>query len=403
MKTNSKSIVRYIFFLVVVFSTLVIFQVRNLTYFVILESVVVLLNVIVRRKLFFLPDRKINIIYLLLCVSLLNSYLFSSLPNSFKRGALVQFIILIPLWLIAAYIYNECKTDNKIIEYANKALKIMCCLQFIWCVFQFGTYAILKVDINDQVFVQILGLVNNASFFKYKILQPSGFSWHPSTLAPLVVLGFFLFSSPYMKILCIITALLSRNGTAIIGIGLALFVSIIELAKKRNKRIPKMYFLPVLIIFVVGCVLFLCTNIFDSVISQIVSLISRMLTSTAEISAMEHKRYYSSYPLIIKNSTVLQTLLGYGEGCSGYPFTQLYGQALSYSSWSVESDFINILISRGVFGFVAFYSFLTSAIWKGIKVNKKYGIVLSIFLLQGITYNIQTDGVFLLKSYYTVL
>lgn len=66
MKTNSKSIVRYIFFLVVVFSTLVIFQVRNLTYFVILESVVVLLNVIVRRKLFFLPDRKINIIYLLL-------------------------------------------------------------------------------------------------------------------------------------------------------------------------------------------------------------------------------------------------------------------------------------------------------------------------------------------------
>ena len=104
-----------------------------------------------------------------------------------------------------------------------------------------------------------------------------------------------------------------------------------------------------------------------------------------------------SYPLIIKNSTVLQTLLGYGEGCSGYPFTQLYGQALSYSSWSVESDFINILISRGVFGFVAFYSFLTSAIWKGIKVNKKYGIVLSIFLLQGITYNIQTDGVFFIE------
>ena len=384
-------------YLVIIFSTMVVFQWHNYTFFFIFELLFILFSVFKTRKIIILKDNSINIIYIFLIITTAYCYFFSNMPSSFKRGAVIQMVLIVPSWLILSYVRSGLKKGNCYVPIIRNALKLMCLLQTSWCLLQFILFTAFHIDINDIIFVKSLKFVQEASFYKYGIYLPSGFGWHPSLMAPVVVLGFFLFESPYLKLLCITAAFACKNGTAIIGIIVAVFISLIDLLATRKKKFNKRTIISMCVGIVVIFVIFITTQAFSYIIAQISSLIQRILFSSGEISAMAHVRYYSSYPSIVRQSPFIQILFGYGDGCSGYPFTQLYGQALGYKSWAVESDIINLLISRGLLGFAAFYAVIIKSIIRGKDINKKYTFVFLILLIQGITYNIQNEGLFLIE------
>ena len=75
----------------------------------------------------------------------------------------------------------------------------------------------------------------------------------------------------------------------------------------------------------------------------------------------------------------------------------LNGRDTVQQSWSVECDFVDLLISRGIFGFVAFYYFMLYIAVKGFKIDKLYTIAIIVIMIEGIGYNVQWAYVFFIE------
>ena len=75
----------------------------------------------------------------------------------------------------------------------------------------------------------------------------------------------------------------------------------------------------------------------------------------------------------------------------------IYGRYAELGNWSIECDIVNILVNRGIIGFVLFYSFLISIIIKGWKFNKYYSIVVLAIVVQGLGYNVQWEYIILIE------
>ena len=140
------------------------------------------------------------------------------------------------------------------------------------------------------------------------------------------------------------------------------------------------------------------TGILDIAVDKVVYLLQRIFGLVNDHGSGDaHRRYYTEYFNVLDNSSIPQILFGYGIGCSGYPFTEMFGQYGNHASWAVESDIMNILLSRGIFGFVLYYGMLIFIAIKGFKISYKYLCTTIILIIGGITYNIQFDWLFLIN------
>ena len=61
---------------------------------------------------------------------------------------------------------------------------------------------------------------------------------------------------------------------------------------------------------------------------------------------------------VVKNSSIIQFLFGYGTGNSGYTMSNLYGQYVDLKSWVVETDVMNQIYSNGIIGFILYLSLI---------------------------------------------
>ena len=167
-----------------------------------------------------------------------------------------------------------------------------------------------------------------------------------------------------------------------------------------RKKIKRRTFITDLAIILVCLFVGIGSGFASVAIQKIITIYGRITGSVYDQSAIGHKRYYSALLLVFNNSSPVQIFFGYGAGCSGYPIDVLYAQFPHLKNWSVESDFMNILYSWGISGFVAYYSMLLSIMFRGWKIDKRYTYLVLIVTLQGITYNVQFEWVQLIMIYF---
>ena len=156
----------------------------------------------------------------------------------------------------------------------------------------------------------------------------------------------------------------------------------------KSTRYEKSIFIPILF----------CTDVVPVVSEKIVDIYGRATGAVYDGgSANAHIRYFTAYPNVVKNGSVIQFLFGYGTGNSGYTMSKLYGQYADLKSWVVETDIMNQIYSNGIIGFILYYSFLLYIAIRGYKLNRKYFILMISIILAGITYNIQFDWVLFIE------
>ena len=148
---------------------------------------------------------------------------------------------------------------------------------------------------------------------------------------------------------------------------------------------------------VVGVVAAYKIGLFEIIISKFTFLFNRLFASQKDASTAAHFAYYSDYDKVLKSSTLLQIFFGYGHGCSGYPYSVLYNRYTDLANWAVECDVINILVSRGIFGFITHYYLLFYIMIKGQKIDYRYAAVIISIFIQGIGYNVQWDYVMFIE------
>ena len=87
-------------------------------------------------------------------------------------------------------------------------------------------------------------------------------------------------------------------------------------------------------------------------------LINRIFNVNSDSSSSAHLSYYILYPQIVEENGWFTSLFGTGYASSGYSITNINGQYSGLRLWVVESDIIDILVSRGILGFISYYLFL---------------------------------------------
>lgn len=379
-------------YIMVFFSSLVVFQYNGRSWFLYLQIIFCMVMALSTKKVILLPYPLINFIFLELILSAFSG-LVSNMAESYKKAAVVMALFMVPMYFMVSYCYILIKKNPKVLTIIVKAFKAMCLLQLIWIPLQYIMYHIVGIDINNLIFVETLHIIEKATFIRSWVYFPSGITYHSAVLAPLFVIALFLFKNLPVRLLIIVDSVICGNSTSTVGVFftvILMFVfGLIDRHKNKPKRIKFKTIIMGILLFIVFIYLFY--QLKDIIGDRIQYLWQRLFGEETDESTLAHFQYFSDYFSILKNSSLFQILFGCGEGCSGYYISLFYNRYTGLGNWSIECDIINILVNRGIIGFLLYYGFLFYIMFKGWKKDRRYFIVMSAILIEGFGYNVQWD------------
>lgn len=395
--------VQLILLCTVITSSMMLLKVSVLTVFLALQLLLIAIHIYNTGGIKVTNDKLVNFIFLELIISTI-CCLTSSISLSYKKAALISTCLVIPMYFFFSLIKGNTRQRAELLCCVKKGIKITCIVELIWCFLQFVAYKFAGLDINQKIFVNLLHLVQTASRYESgKFFRPSGLCWHQSLMAPIVVLTFFFSGSIIWIGLALLDSLICHSTTAFIGI-LCCFIftyglKAIKYIQSGRVKIHKIVAFFAAILFVLAIPVAIKANAPAAFAEELMRLVTRITHSSSDLSSAAHMRYYTSYKDVVKMSSPLQVFFGYGYGCSGYPITKLFDQYAYLNNWSVESDVMNILISRGILGFFGYYGMLAYIAIKGYRIDERYALLIACIVVEGVTYNIQFDWLFFLELF----
>lgn len=269
-----------------------------------------------------------------------------------------------------------------------------CIMQIIWCYMQIILYNIFSIDLNGLCF---------GVFSQHRGggLVYSGLAIHAGILVPIFIIGFLTADKLVLKILFVVMGAVSGNSTTMIGIGICIVsYGILLLVFHWRSFIKKinifriLIVVPVLILIGIIWSKFGLGERFTHSFNRIISVIINQQTTNG--SDATHLRYLTSFPYILKNSSIINILFGYGVGTSGFQMVRFFGQ-YDRMIWTIESDIINTIYSVGLIGFGVFYYLLLYIMIKGFKIDIRYTVFSLAIIGAGIFYNFQISWLIILE------
>lgn len=373
------------------------FQIKSLYFFVILQVLYCVSKWIVRdTDIFFCKSLQVNLIYILLMITTFVA-LVIDIPSSFKKYSIEMACILLVIYFTYTYLYRDISQNSELFDLIIKCIKIGFVIQLLYIPVQYVAYKVLNIDINDLVFREVLSLMENPSFIRQGEFHPSGFVWHSAVLAPMLVLAILLFKNVGVRCLIVFDALICGNSTALIGVIITLGLLLFFYLCSHNYTISKRRMIILLVAVMTIACLIMIPQVSAKIVEKFISLANRVLQADGDSSSSAHISYYLLYPQYAHDSNILQVLFGTGYASSGNAISVINGQYRDMAHWVVESDIMDILISRGIVGFISYYFFLGYIAIEGYKIDCKYLIAILVIVLQGITYNVQFEYIFVIE------
>lgn len=384
-------------FIVGVFSTFQIIQVSGITVFTILMLVSVIY--------FLVRDKKI-------CIKMNNGFLWKygilisvsevmiftiNLKNSSEwiNSSLKKYIIII---LVMIFFYLVEKSYDTRVVALIKGIHTSCLIQVFWCYLQYILESLFNIDINKIFFG-----VSQYNLSGQKVI--SGLHVNAGILAPAIIFLVYYDRRWWIKVLSIIVFFISGTSTMLIcGCTVLIIYGVHSMSIHYKRIISKKSFIRMLIILLVavlGIVVLLSQKgVIDRTLSMFDSIGNRLTNvkdnEFTDGSTFVHARYYTSFLLVMSNLNLINILFGFGIGCSGVPFVQVFNQ---YSNivYVPESDIMTFAYDVGIIGFVVFYLLLFTIIKKGRQIDWRYEAFMVTVLIGGIFYGIQLNWVMLFE------
>lgn len=387
--------IEILLFLMIFISPIVVLQIGRKELFLWLQIIFVCLLTI--RKFSLVNSKILLFIFLEPFISAFFA-VTSTMPEKYKSTAINLAIMSIPLYLVISYLSGLIKAGYEILDIIIRAFKLAIIIEIVWIPLQLVFYRLIGIDINKIIFVDTLHMVSNASFVRSWVWYPSGLSWHSAVLAPLFAFGILIWDNSLIRIIILAESFICGNNTTLIGV-VCVFMFLCLRSFYRKHIIVTDQIIVLIVLVVAACaIVVLSSGIREKFSDVVVKLLGRFFSAEKDASTVAHFGYYSDCFKILKNCSISQLIFGYGVGCSGYTITELYGRYADGGTWAIESDFVNILVSRGLVGFIAYYGFLIYIMIRGRKIDSRYFILMGVILIQGFGYNIQFDYILLLEA-----
>ena len=397
-KTIHNNCTSKILYLMVFFSTFVLFKLGNITWFTLLQLLLCVYKVLEKRKIPLTSIWEINLIYAELIPATLVGAIFNPIL-SYKKSAIFMGGMSFLTYLTCLYINEQIKKNACTVQLIRAAFKAMALVQIIWVPTQYIVHHISGLDINNLIFVNLFHFTEDASFVRAWEWFPVGCCHHPAVIAPMFVIAYCLFDSPSIKLLIVIDSIICGSSTAFVGVLVTAVCIFLNKACMQKKRLVRKDHLIISGIVIVILMLFLLSqkNMWTAISERVFYLYARVSGASKDGSTSAHFQYYLDYLEIVKKSNVFQILFGCGEGCSGMWASQIYGRYSELGNWAIECDIVNILVNRGIVGFALFYLFMFKMGIKGWRINKCYSIITIAIFIQGFGYNVQWEYIVLME------
>lgn len=397
-KTIHNNCTSKILYLMVFFSTFVLFKFGNITWFTLLQLLLCVYKVLEKRKIPLTSIWEINLIYAELIPATLVGAIFNPIL-SYKKSAIFMGGMSFLTYLTCLYINEQIKKNACTVQLIRAAFKAMALVQIIWVPTQYIVHHISGLDINNLIFVNLFHFTEDASFVRAWEWFPAGCCHHPAVIAPMFVIAYCLFDSPSIKLLIVIDSIICGSSTAFVGVLVTAVCIFLNKACMQKKRLVRKDHLIISGIVIVILMLFLLSqkNMWTAISERVFYLYARVSGASKDGSTSAHFQYYLDYLEIVKKSNVFQILFGCGEGCSGMWASQIYGRYSELGNWAIECDIVNILVNRGIVGFALFYLFMFKMGIKGWRINKCYSIITIAIFIQGFGYNVQWEYIVLME------
>lgn len=299
--------------------------------------------------------------------------------------------LLIMIYYLSGTQISKCAFYIKGVYYAAVA-------HAVWGVLQLLAYKLTGVAINKVIFYDILG--NPAASYvqtRGNSIALTGFCWNAGHIAPLVLIGFMLSPSPYLKLFFLAFSAISGSRTLIVGMIACVLLELARLILRHPNAVNRRR---VLIALAAAVLVFLAGAMRPNLVRQLVARVSDLLGMFSgeflhsQASSRVHARYWTSIGTVTRWNGLIHNLFGYGLGCSGYPFAVLFDQ-FSDHAWTVECDFIDNLWGTGYLGFTLWYVWYLYSIARSWKVDKRYLSLFLSLLAAGVTYNVTFNWCYL--------
>lgn len=381
-------------FITAILSTMPIINIKGNTAFTWSLYLLIFILIIYNIPISF-SKKDIYLYVVLLSIATTMFSLYSMIDIEWKIRGISSLINMILIFII--YLLSLSLGGKKYLKLFIKGIYISCWIQIIWCFLQVISFNIFEINLNEAIFNNIFHMSIEVSMMKNGVISYSGLCWNPANLAPIVVIGYLMSNKLTLKLPFIIVAIICGSSTAIIGIAMCMILEyknyINYILSKRKFISYKKIFGIVIFCIILIFIIFIERDIISSIINKIVLFIDRIKNIQNEASGSTHLRYYTKFAYVFKECNLKQKLFGYGLSASGYPFSIMFGQYTNLSTWVVESDIINIILSRGILGFIVYYIWLANIMISGRKIDNRYFILILTFIIQGIAYNIQFNWI----------
>lgn len=329
-------------------------------------------------------------------ISTFMPFLFG-LPTGYIANDVKGIINLCAIFVFASTVIRSENAGERVSAFLI-GLKWSCRVQVCWIVLQFVLWTWMSTDINEQIFVSLLGLVDKASQYKGTGYVPTGLCWNAGGIAPILFIGFFLEKKRAAKLTVACAALLTQSATLTLGIALCLIFDLFghgELHSglnclKLNKGaiLLTLVVLPTIITLIIinlEVILGIVGRLWEVFSYRLAGLLSEAPTMDSSTSA--HLGYLINIPQLLMSSSLFNLMFGYGNNCSGFHYSNVTGQYAG-ETWIVECDLTNMLLNNGVIGFVAYYFWIASGLHALRRFRPLFLSVL-VLMLMGLTYNLQ--------------
>lgn len=317
----------------------------------------------------------------------------TSLTWMFLAGifsTLINFFLLPSMWVMSG-LTTMCVTligygafywlfsDNELVKYRDdflKGLKINFLIQLFWAYAQFIAANYFQISLNEAVHLYMpktLGLSQSVS----------GLGWERAELALLLMFGFVLFKKNVLiQFLTLICFVLMQSRTAFIMLGFLLLSALFFNDREKNQKNMIEY----MVLFFV--VIFALAFYWKPILTKLAHLWNSIIHFRQDGSGLTHAFYYMKLAEMLRRIPIIHWLFGFGMGCSGYPYSALYGINSGFV-WSVESTILSQLWSIGIVGFVFWLVWMCSQGKRAFRRNNKMvGALFFIIIICSVFYSL---------------
>ena len=311
----------------------------------------------------------------------------------YVQTAAVEWIQFIVLYFIAAFSEDRIRRSNRFLAGLRVAFRAALLLQCVFILLEFLADKFLEINLRNLIFFDFLKVeLPDVLYDPEKAV--TGLMFSQVLLPPSLVMGMMMFTNPLIRLLFIGAAFVARSSTSIVGVCLAtvlLFIGALIEGKFKPSAVKKAWEKTALwkkIVYPLAAVVLILAGIFGGVFEKALSEVHYLLSRLAVPEKEMHIKYYLDFGKAFSGESFYQKVFGFGNGCSGFPM-----KALGYNYFEecmiVESDILDTLLSKGIFGFIACYSLPISVMVRGFKTDKRYVIFPLCLFVMAFGYNVQ--------------